>query len=50
MNVNLKGAFLHCKYAIPHLKKTEGHIVNISSIAGTEAFASGADIALPNLG
>lgn len=42
MNVNLKGAFLHCKYAIPHLKKTEGHIVNISSIAGTESFASGA--------
>lgn len=42
MNVNLKGAFLHCKYAIPHLKKTEGHIVNISSIAGTEAFATGA--------
>ncbi|MGA8941524.1 MAG: SDR family NAD(P)-dependent oxidoreductase [Thermoactinomyces sp.] len=42
MDVNLKGAFLHCKYAIPHLKKTEGHIVNISSIAGTEAFSTGA--------
>jgi NAD(P)-dependent dehydrogenase (short-subunit alcohol dehydrogenase family) len=41
MDVKLKGAFLACKYAIPHLKKTEGHIVNISSVAGTEAFATG---------
>ncbi|TCP69875.1 NADP-dependent 3-hydroxy acid dehydrogenase YdfG [Baia soyae] len=42
MSVNLKAAFLACKYAIPHLKKTQGHIVNISSVAGTEAFARGA--------
>jgi NAD(P)-dependent dehydrogenase (short-subunit alcohol dehydrogenase family) len=42
MAVNLKGAFLTCKYAIPHLKQTEGHIVNISSVAGTESFAGGA--------
>ncbi|MGA9174800.1 MAG: SDR family NAD(P)-dependent oxidoreductase [Thermoactinomyces sp.] len=42
MAVNLKGAFLACKYAIPHLKQTEGHIVNISSVAGTESFAGGA--------
>jgi NADP-dependent 3-hydroxy acid dehydrogenase YdfG len=42
MNVNLKGAFLCCKYAIPHLKQTEGHIVNISSVAGIESFAGGA--------
>ncbi|WP_124727295.1 SDR family oxidoreductase [Staphylospora marina] len=41
MNVNLKGAFLASKYAIPHLKRTKGHIVNISSVAGTEAFATG---------
>lgn len=41
MNVNLKGAFLTSKYAIPHLKATEGHLVNISSVAGTEAFARG---------
>ncbi|TCS93439.1 SDR family oxidoreductase [Hazenella coriacea] len=41
MDVNLKGAFLTCKYAIPHLKQTEGHIVNISSVAGTESFARG---------
>lgn len=42
MNVNLKAAFLACKYAIPYLKQTQGHIVNISSVAGTEAFARGA--------
>ncbi|SFJ91993.1 SDR family oxidoreductase [Thermoflavimicrobium dichotomicum] len=41
MNVNLKGVFLACKYAIPYLKQTEGHIINISSIAGTVAFAGG---------
>jgi len=41
MAVNAKGPFLACKYAIPHLKKTEGHIINVSSVAGTEAFATG---------
>jgi NAD(P)-dependent dehydrogenase (short-subunit alcohol dehydrogenase family) len=41
MNVNLKGVFLTCKYAIPYLKQTEGHIVNISSVAGIEAFPNG---------
>ncbi len=41
MNVNLKGSFLTCKYAIPYLKQTKGHIVNISSIAGSVAFAEG---------
>lgn len=42
MDVNLKGAFLASKYTIPYLKQTQGHIVNISSVAGTEAFARGA--------
>lgn len=41
INLNLKGCFLTAKYAIPHLKKTKGHIVNISSIAGSVAFAGG---------
>lgn len=41
MQVNLKGSFLTCKYAIPHLKQTKGHIVNISSIAGSVPFAGG---------
>jgi len=35
MNVNLKGVFLCCKYAIPAMKQAGGGaIVNISSIAG----------------
>lgn len=41
MQVNLKGSFLTSKYAIPYLKQTKGHIVNISSIAGSVAFAGG---------
>ncbi len=41
LTVNSKGPFLACKYAIPHLKASEGHIVNISSIAGIEAFPRG---------
>lgn len=41
MAVNLKGAFLACKYAIPHLLKQKGHIVNISSVAGTVTFPGG---------
>jgi NAD(P)-dependent dehydrogenase (short-subunit alcohol dehydrogenase family) len=34
IGVNLKGTFFCCRYAIPHLKKTEGCIVNLSSDAG----------------
>lgn len=41
MQVNLKGCFLTAKYAIPHLKESKGHIVNISSIAGEVAMAGG---------
>ncbi|SDW56894.1 NADP-dependent 3-hydroxy acid dehydrogenase YdfG [Marininema mesophilum] len=41
MNVNLKGTFLACKYAIPHLIKSKGHIVNISSVAGSVTFPGG---------
>ncbi|RAL22663.1 SDR family oxidoreductase [Thermoflavimicrobium daqui] len=41
MDVNLKGTFLACKYAIPYLKQTEGHIINISSVAGMVAFPNG---------
>ncbi|MBS7529126.1 SDR family NAD(P)-dependent oxidoreductase [Hazenella sp. IB182353] len=41
LDVNLKGTFFTCKYSIPHLKKSKGHILNISSIAGIESFASG---------
>lgn len=31
---NLRGIFLICKYAMPHIVKSKGNIVNISSFAG----------------
>ena len=34
IDVNLKGTFFACRYAIPHLVETEGCIVNLSSDAG----------------
>ena len=34
IGVNLKGTFFCCRHAIPHLKKTQGCIVNLSSDAG----------------
>ncbi len=34
MDVNLKGVFLSMKYGIPHMLKSGGSIVNMSSIAG----------------
>ncbi len=34
MAVNLKGTFFMCRYAIPHLERTEGCIVNLSSDVG----------------
>jgi NAD(P)-dependent dehydrogenase (short-subunit alcohol dehydrogenase family) len=32
--VNVRGLFLICKYAYPHLKQARGCIINISSMAG----------------
>ena len=34
IDVNLKGVFFCCRHAIPHLKKREGCIINLSSDAG----------------
>lgn len=34
IDINLKGTFFMCRYAIPHLEKTSGSIINISSDAG----------------
>jgi len=34
INTNLRSTFLGCKYAIPHLRKTRGNIINISSMVG----------------
>ncbi|MFT5730949.1 MAG: NAD(P)-dependent dehydrogenase (short-subunit alcohol dehydrogenase family) [Desulforhopalus sp.] len=36
MDVNVKGSFFMCKYALPELRKTKGNIVNISSDAGIQ--------------
>jgi len=33
-NTNLRSTFLCSKYAIPHLRKTRGNIINISSMVG----------------
>ena len=33
MAVNVKGVFLACKYAVPHLKVSGGTIVNLSSVS-----------------
>jgi meso-butanediol dehydrogenase/(S,S)-butanediol dehydrogenase/diacetyl reductase len=32
--VNVRGLWLTCKYAYPHLKKSKGNIVSVSSMAG----------------
>jgi NAD(P)-dependent dehydrogenase (short-subunit alcohol dehydrogenase family) len=34
MNVNVRGTFLACKYAIPHLLATQGNIITMASILG----------------
>lgn len=34
IDVNLKGTFFMCRFAIPHLERSEGCIVNLSSDAG----------------
>jgi 3-oxoacyl-[acyl-carrier protein] reductase len=34
LNVNVKGLFSCCRAAMPHLKKTNGNIVNVASVAG----------------
>ena len=38
IDVNLKGVFYSCKYAIGHLLKNGGSIINMSSIAGLIGF------------
>ncbi len=42
METNLDGVFYCCRAALPHLKRTEGWIINIGSLAGKNAFAGGA--------
>ncbi|XP_064460477.1 3-oxoacyl-[acyl-carrier-protein] reductase FabG-like [Ornithodoros turicata] len=38
MNINLRSAFHMMQLAIPHIRKTKGTIVNVSSVTGLRAF------------
>lgn len=43
LETNLSGVFYCCREAVPRLKNRDGgHIINISSLAGKNAFAGGA--------
>ena len=35
LNLNLVSIFAACKFALPHLRKTKGNIINMSSLVGT---------------
>lgn len=41
IDVNIKAFTKVAQLAIPYLKKTKGHIINISSVAGIEAYEGG---------
>ncbi|XP_028894729.1 3-oxoacyl-[acyl-carrier-protein] reductase FabG [Zeugodacus cucurbitae] len=38
MNINVRSVFLLTKYAAPHLIKTQGNVVNVSSVVGLRSF------------
>lgn len=38
MNINLRSIFHLMQICVPHLEKTQGNIVNVSSVTGTRAF------------
>lgn len=40
MDVNVTGTFLVCKYAMPHLRKTRGVIVNVASLVAVKGIAN----------
>jgi NAD(P)-dependent dehydrogenase (short-subunit alcohol dehydrogenase family) len=42
IDVNLKGTFFMCRFAIPHLEQSQGSIINISSDAGISGSAGAA--------
>ena len=41
MAVNARGTLLCTKYALPHLKKSQGSIINVGSTGGLVAYAGG---------
>ena len=38
MNINLRSVFYLMQICVPHLEKTKGNVVNVSSVAGTRSF------------
>ena len=38
MDINLRSVFFMMQKCIPHLEKTKGNVVNVSSVAGTRSF------------
>jgi NAD(P)-dependent dehydrogenase (short-subunit alcohol dehydrogenase family) len=38
LNVNLRGAFLLCRAAWPHLQRSHGQIINVSSMAAVQGY------------
>ncbi len=38
ININLRSVFYLMQICVPHLEKTKGNIVNVSSVAGTRSF------------
>ncbi len=38
LNINLRGAFVVCRAAWPHLRRSRGQIVNMSSLAAVQGF------------
>jgi len=41
IDINIKAFTRVAQLAIPHLKKTKGHVVNVSSVSGIEAYEGG---------
>lgn len=38
VNINLRAVFLMMQKCVPHLEKSKGNVVNVSSVAGTRSF------------
>ncbi len=40
MNINVRSIFVLTQAAVPHLKKTKGNIVNVSSVTGPRSVST----------
>lgn len=40
MNINSRSVFITTQAAVPHLKKTNGNVVNVSSVTGTRSVSN----------